>query len=67
MSADCVTLLGLAVHVTPTADDPLNVLGCARAADSQQAFLCFGRSDTGELADLGIGQLAAGKGLRQSP
>jgi hypothetical protein len=60
-----LTLLGLPIHAAPAADDPLNVLSRAGPVDRQQPFLCFGHRDTGELADLGVGQLAARKGLRQ--
>jgi hypothetical protein len=66
VSSGRVTLLGLAVHVTPAADDPLNVLGRTGPADRQQPFFCFRRGHTRELANLGIGQLAARKGLRQT-
>jgi len=57
--------LGLAIHSPPATDDPLDVLGGAGAAHRQQALLGFRGRHAGQLADLGIGQFAAGERLRQ--
>ena len=57
--------LGLAVHPAPATHDPLDVFGGAGAAHRQQSLFRLGRCHTGQLTDLGIGQLAAGERLRQ--
>jgi hypothetical protein len=57
--------LGLAVHSTPAPDDPLDVLGGAGAADRQQPLFGLRGGHAGQLADLGVRQLAAGERPRQ--
>ena len=52
---------GDAIHPPPAADDPLDVLGGAGPADSEQPLLGLRRSDAGQCADFGIRQLAAGE------
>jgi len=56
----------LAVHSPPAADDELDVLGGAGAADREQALLGLRRRDARQCTDLGVRQLAAGEGLRQA-
>jgi len=55
--------LGPAIHAPPPADDPLDVGGGARAPHSKGTRFGLRCGDTGESADLGIRQLAAGKGV----
>ena len=66
MPARRLLRLGLAVHSPPAADDELDVLGGAGAADREQALLGLRRRDARQCTDLGVRQLAAGEGLRQA-
>ena len=43
-----------AIHLTPPADDALDVGGGARLSDSEQPLLGLGGSDAGERANLGV-------------
>ena len=52
---------GDAIHPPPAADDPLDVLGGAGPADSEQPLFGLRRSDAGQRADFRIRQLAAGE------
>jgi hypothetical protein len=55
----------LAIHASPPADDALDMLGGAGAADRQQALLGLRRRHPRERADLGVGQLAVRECLGQ--
>jgi len=57
--------LGLPVHPAPAADDPLDMVSRAGAADREQPRLGLGRGHAGQGPDLGVGELAAGEGLGQ--
>ena len=56
-------LLRFAIHATPAANDALDVLRRAGATDREQPRLDVWRRHTGEGADLGVRQLAAGERL----
>ena len=58
-------LLRFAIHATPAANDALDVLRRAGAADREQPRLDVWRRHAGEGADLGVRQLAAGERLGQ--
>ena len=57
--------LGLGVHPAPAADDPLDMLGRAGAPDREQPRLGLRGRHAGELAHLGVRQLAPGERLAQ--
>ena len=58
--------LGLVVHPPPAAHDALHVLRRARTADRHEAIFRLRRGHAGQLADLRVGELAAGERLRES-
>ena len=57
--------LCLAIHPAPVADDALDVLGGAGAADGQQPLLGLRRRHTRERTNLGVRKLAARERLGQ--
>ncbi len=57
--------LRVAVHATPAAHDPFDVLRRAGAPDPQQQRLGLGRRHAGQRADLGVRELATGQRLGQ--
>jgi hypothetical protein len=63
--ASGVLRLGLGVHSPPTANDTLDMLGRTGPAHREQPLFGLGRGYTGQLADLGVRELAAREGLGQ--
>jgi len=53
----------LAIHPSPAAHDPLDVLRCAGPSDGQQLLFLFRRRHARERPDLGVRELASRKRL----
>jgi hypothetical protein len=65
VAPDGIAGLGLPVHPSPAANDPLDVLGRAALGHRQQPLLRFRSRDAGHRAYLGVRDIGAGERLGQ--